>query len=185
MRGLGLVVVLVVGAVVVGGGGEGKGSLALPPVACATPLTNQPTPPKPNPNPKQIIRYIAYARKYVHPRLSREAAAVLQETYLRMRAEARLGALRCVALVVVCVCVGVAVCLVGWMVGWFGGVEGVDVRKRLASPTPSVHPQQPQTTGRSMPITTRQLESLIRLSQARAKAELREVVTKVRQEGDK
>lgn len=32
-------------------------------------------------------------------------------------------------------------------------------------------------TGRSMPITLRQLESLIRLSQARARAELREWVT--------
>ena len=37
----------------------------------------------------------------------------------------------------------------------------------------------PGNAGKSMPITTRQLESLIRLSQARAKAELREVVTQV------
>lgn len=51
---------------------------------------NQPTNPPSNPT-QRNERYIAYARKYVHPRLSREAAGVLQETYLRMRAEARLG----------------------------------------------------------------------------------------------
>lgn len=61
-------------------------------------------------------RYIAYARKYVHPRLSREAAAVLQEFFLRMRAEARMGALRlsCYWLCV-CVCdVIVVVCTYMW-----------------------------------------------------------------------
>ncbi|KAI9146044.1 MCM2/3/5 family-domain-containing protein [Paraphysoderma sedebokerense] len=75
------------------------------------------------PIPLPLLRkYIAYARKYVHPRLSAEAAEVLQNFYLTLR-------------------------------------------KKYRCPD-------------STPITTRQLESLIRLSEARARLELREVVTK-------
>jgi DNA helicase MCM8 len=75
-----------------------------------------------DPLPPALLRkYIAYARCYCKPRLTVEAARVLQTLYLVMRSEA--------------------------------------------------------AGGRSMPITTRQLESLVRLSQARAKADLREEVT--------
>lgn len=45
-----------------------------------------------DPIPHEILRkYIAYARKYIHPRLTPAAAAVLKELYLKMREEARLG----------------------------------------------------------------------------------------------
>jgi len=72
--------------------------------------------------PLLLRKYIAYARKYVMPRLSSEACQVLQSFYISLR------------------------------------------KKHRAND--------------STPITTRQLESLIRLSEARAKAELREVITK-------
>ncbi|KAJ8556976.1 hypothetical protein ON010_g8989 [Phytophthora cinnamomi] len=72
-----------------------------------------------------VRKFIAYARRYVHPRLSSEAAAVLQKKYLELRSAG----------------------------------EGQQ------NPTDSI------------PITTRQLESLIRLSQARARAELAETVS--------
>ncbi|KAH6583211.1 hypothetical protein BASA60_001570 [Batrachochytrium salamandrivorans] len=68
-----------------------------------------------------LRKYIAYARTYTKPRLTKEAAAVLQSFYLTLRSKYR----------------------------------SVD----------------------STPITTRQLESMIRLSEARARSELREVVT--------
>lgn len=71
-----------------------------------------------------LKKFIAYARRYVHPRLSPEAAAVLQRKYLELRS---------------------------------GGENS--------------------NTADSVPITTRQLESLIRLAQARAKADFSEVVT--------
>lgn len=74
------------------------------------------------PLPASILRkYIAYARKYVNPKLSLEACDVLQEFYIGLR--------------------------------------------------------KIQHSSDSIPITTRQLESLIRLAQARAKLELREIVT--------
>ena len=45
-----------------------------------------------DPVPLELLRkYIAYARKYVHPRVTPAAAAVLQDCYLRMRSEARMG----------------------------------------------------------------------------------------------
>ncbi|KAF9557028.1 DNA replication licensing factor mcm8 [Mortierella alpina] len=69
-----------------------------------------------------LRKYIAYARQYVHPRLSPEAAATLQDFYLLLRARHR----------------------------------------------------SPDGT----PVTTRQLESLIRMSEAKARMELREVVTR-------
>ncbi|CAI5722468.1 unnamed protein product [Hyaloperonospora brassicae] len=72
-----------------------------------------------------VRKFIAYARRYVHPRLSPEAATVLQRKYLELRAAG----------------------------------EG------------------DQNSADSIPITTRQLESLIRLSQARARAELAETVS--------
>ncbi|XP_069464372.1 DNA helicase MCM8 [Ambystoma mexicanum] len=73
--------------------------------------------------PHQLLRkYIGYARQYVHPRLSPEAAQVLQTFYLELRKHN----------------------------------QGAD----------------------STPITTRQLESLIRLTEARAKLEMREKSTK-------
>nr|CAD7462132.1 unnamed protein product [Timema tahoe] len=72
-----------------------------------------------DPIPHQLLRkYVSYARKYVHPVLSPEAAAVLQQFYLDLR-------------------------------------------------------RQHQSLD-STPITTRQLESLVRLVEARAKLELRE-----------
>ncbi|PAA84465.1 hypothetical protein BOX15_Mlig027573g2, partial [Macrostomum lignano] len=75
-----------------------------------------------NPVPHALMRkYIAYARKYVQPRLTREAAAELQKFYLELRA-----GLRC---------------------------------------------------RDACPVTTRQLESLVRLTEARARAELRELCT--------
>ncbi|TMW66782.1 hypothetical protein Poli38472_014094 [Pythium oligandrum] len=79
-----------------------------------------------NPIPIYFMRkYISYARRYVHPRLSSEAAALLQQKYLEMR----------------------------------------------NAGDSHLHPSD------SIPITTRQLESLIRLAQARAKAEFSEIVT--------
>eukprot|EP00794_Sanderia_malayensis_P020314 gene20314-22313_t len=69
-----------------------------------------------------LRKYIAYARKYVHPKISEEAASILQEFYLSLRRHYR-------------------------------GPE-------------------------SSPVTTRQLESLIRLTEARAKLELREKATR-------
>lgn len=72
-----------------------------------------------------LKKFIAYARRYVHPRLSPDAAALLQKKYLELRAAG----------------------------------------------------ESNQNAADSIPITTRQLESLIRLSQARAKADFSEVVT--------
>ncbi|XP_029772808.1 DNA helicase MCM8 isoform X2 [Suricata suricatta] len=73
--------------------------------------------------PHQLLRkYIGYARQYVYPRLSAEAAQILQDFYLELRKQSQ----------------------------------------RL----------------NSSPITTRQLESLIRLTEARARLELREEATK-------
>ncbi|OQR83613.1 DNA replication licensing factor MCM8 [Achlya hypogyna] len=69
-----------------------------------------------------IRRYIAYARKYIHPQLSPAAQRFLQDKYLQMRADA-------------------------------------------------------ETSADGIPITMRQLESLIRLAQARAKIELADVVS--------
>jgi DNA helicase MCM8 len=71
--------------------------------------------------PRLLRKYIAYARKYVHPVLSDDAKQILQSYYLKLR--------------------------------------------------------QNHHSSDSTPITTRQLESLIRLAQARAKIELRESVT--------
>ncbi|KAB1262745.1 DNA helicase MCM8 [Camelus dromedarius] len=76
-----------------------------------------------DPIPHQLLRkYIGYARQYVYPRLSAEAAQILQGFYLELRKQSQ----------------------------------------RL----------------NSSPITTRQLESLIRLTEARARLELREEATK-------
>uniref|UniRef100_A0A3B3B4M9 DNA helicase MCM8 n=1 Tax=Oryzias melastigma TaxID=30732 RepID=A0A3B3B4M9_ORYME len=73
--------------------------------------------------PASLLRkYISYARQYVHPTLSPEAAQTLQDFYLSLRSQA--------------------------------------------------------SSADSTPITTRQLESLIRLTEARAKLELRETATK-------
>ncbi|NXN21916.1 MCM8 helicase, partial [Nycticryphes semicollaris] len=73
--------------------------------------------------PHQLLRkYVGYARQYVHPTLSPEAAQVLQDFYLELRKQN----------------------------------QGAD----------------------STPITTRQLESLIRLTEARSRLELREKSTK-------
>lgn len=71
--------------------------------------------------PSLLKKYVTYARKYVHPKLSGAAATVLQDLYLKIRKKAY--------------------------------------------------------EGNSLPITTRQLESLVRLSQARARAELRDRVS--------
>ncbi|KAM3606786.1 uncharacterized protein V6R79_023226 [Siganus canaliculatus] len=69
-----------------------------------------------------LRKYISYARQYVHPTLSPEAAKIIQGFYLSLRSQAH--------------------------------------------------------TADSTPITTRQLESLIRLTEARARLELREKATK-------
>uniref|UniRef100_A0AAY4CF72 DNA helicase MCM8 n=1 Tax=Denticeps clupeoides TaxID=299321 RepID=A0AAY4CF72_9TELE len=76
-----------------------------------------------DPIPHQLLRkYVGYARHYVHPTLSAEAAQVLQDFYLELRKQ--------------------------------------------------------NHAADSTPITTRQLESLIRLTEARARLELREKATK-------
>eukprot|EP01083_Nonionella_stella_P120737 362060_1 len=75
-----------------------------------------------NPLPRALMRkYIAYARRYVKPKLSGAAKSILQAFYLNLRAQ--------------------------------------------------------HQSADSTPITTRQLESMIRLAEARAKLELREEVT--------
>ena len=71
---------------------------------------------------EQMRRYIEYAKVYCHPQLSKQAARVLQQLYLNMRAQS------------------------------------------AAAPS------------QSMPVTTRHLESLIRLAQARARIDLRDEV---------
>eukprot|EP00026_Physarum_polycephalum_P003849 Phypoly_transcript_03865.p1 GENE.Phypoly_transcript_03865~~Phypoly_transcript_03865.p1 ORF type:complete len:758 (+),score=108.96 Phypoly_transcript_03865:32-2275(+) len=71
--------------------------------------------------PVMLRKYISYARKYCHPKVSAEACDVLREFYLKLRRENK--------------------------------------------------------TPEGTPITTRQLESLIRLAEARAKLELQEVAT--------
>ncbi|WAR02957.1 MCM8-like protein [Mya arenaria] len=68
------------------------------------------------------LKYVGYARKYVHPKIGPEAAKVIQTFYLELR-------------------------------------------------------RQHQTQD-STPITTRQLESLIRLTEARARLELREIASR-------
>lgn len=76
-----------------------------------------------DPIPAQLLRkYVGYARKYVHPKIGKEAAQAIQNFYLELR-------------------------------------------------------KQHQTQD-STPITTRQLESMIRLTEARARLELREEATK-------
>ncbi|KAL7541492.1 hypothetical protein ACHAXR_011294 [Thalassiosira sp. AJA248-18] len=76
------------------------------------------------PLPLQLLKdYIAYAREYCRPKMTAEAAMVLQEHFLKLR-----------------------------------------------------HPGQNVNKKDNVPITTRQLEALIRLSQARAKACLRPMV---------
>ena len=73
-----------------------------------------------DPIPHVLLRkYIAYARKYVTPKLSSEAAKVIQDFYLELRKQ--------------------------------------------------------RQSGNTTPITTRQLESLIRLTEARARLEMREL----------
>ncbi|KAG0046935.1 DNA replication licensing factor mcm8 [Gryganskiella cystojenkinii] len=69
-----------------------------------------------------LRKYIAYARKYVHPKLSPDAAATLQDFYLMMRTKHR----------------------------------------------------SPDGT----PVTTRQLESMIRMAEAKARMEMRDTVTR-------
>ncbi|CAM1325469.1 MCM8 (predicted) [Pycnogonum litorale] len=69
-----------------------------------------------------LRKYIAYARHYVKPKLSPEAASVIQEFYIHLRKQ--------------------------------------------------------HHTYDSIPITTRQAESLLRLTEARAKLDLREIATK-------
>ncbi len=71
--------------------------------------------------PELIRKYIAYARKYVKPKLSVEAGKEIQEFYLKLR--------------------------------------------------------ETHHCADATPITTRQLESVMRLTEARAKVELREVAT--------
>ncbi|XP_062165844.1 probable DNA helicase MCM8 isoform X2 [Alnus glutinosa] len=74
------------------------------------------------PLPAQLLRkYIAYARTYVFPRMSKPAAEILQKFYLQLRGH--------------------------------------------------------DTSGDGTPITARQLESLVRLAEARARLELREEIT--------
>ncbi|XP_033956117.2 DNA helicase MCM8 [Pseudochaenichthys georgianus] len=76
-----------------------------------------------DPIPASLLRkYISYARQYVHPVLSPEAAEIIQEFYLSLRSQGN--------------------------------------------------------SADSTPITTRQLESLIRLTEARARLDLRETATK-------
>ncbi|AWP14594.1 putative DNA helicase MCM8 [Scophthalmus maximus] len=69
-----------------------------------------------------LRKYISYARQYVHPLLSPEAAQIIQDFYLSLRSQGH--------------------------------------------------------TADATPITTRQLESLIRLTEARARLDLRETATK-------
>ena len=79
--------------------------------------------PDDEPLPPQLLRkYIAYARQYVHPRLTPEAAVVLKTFYLNLR------------------------------------------RQSAADPG-------------APPVTHRQLESLVRLAEARTRIDLRELVT--------
>lgn len=75
--------------------------------------------------PKQLMRkYIAYARQYVHPVLSKEASVIIKEYYLVLRQK-------------------------------YAG----------------------DSVSGSLPVTARQLESMVRMAEARARLELRDIVT--------
>lgn len=74
-------------------------------------------------SPDFLKKYIAYCKKYINPRLTPEAAVVLQTFYLELRK------------------------------------------------------QHAFNVSDSVPITTRQLESMVRLAEARAKCEMRDIVT--------
>jgi DNA helicase MCM8 len=81
---------------------------------------------------EQMKRYIEYAKQYVHPVLTPEAAKILQKMYLTMRA---------------------------------------------TSVFQSDSSSSSKSGGGGLPVTTRHLESMIRLCQARARMELRMEVT--------
>lgn len=78
--------------------------------------------------PEQIKRYLEYAKKYVHPTLTKNAAKILQKMYLKLRSHYHQSS-------------------------------------------------SSASSASSLPVTTRHLESLIRLSQARARMELSSEVT--------
>ncbi len=77
-------------------------------------------------NPDLLKKYISYARRYVKPRISREAAKLIEEFYVSMRRKA------------------------------------LEVTSDKGGPPP-------------IPITTRQLEALIRLTEAHARLKLKQV----------
>lgn len=81
--------------------------------------------------PEHLLRkYLSYARRFCHPRLTKESASVLKEFYLSLRKSS------------------------------FHSDSSISIGREHISP-----------------VTTRQLESLIRLSEARARCELREYIS--------
>jgi replicative DNA helicase Mcm len=79
-------------------------------------------------NPDLLKKYISYARRYIKPRISREAAKLIEEFYVNMRKKA------------------------------------LEIERAMESGGPPL-----------IPITTRQLEALIRLTEAHARLKLKQV----------
>ena len=107
--------------------------------------------------PPLLRKYIAYARAHVQPVLSTAARDVIEAFYLQLRGKQRGGDSVPVAHARswACACISLA----------------SPLHLLISSPLLTVHTLPP------LQVTTRQLESLIRLAEARARMDLREEVT--------
>mmetsp|Transcript_24724 Transcript_24724/g.98146 ORF Transcript_24724/g.98146 Transcript_24724/m.98146 type:complete len:392 (+) Transcript_24724:2607-3782(+) len=102
--------------------------------------------------PRATLReYVAHARARCHPRLSREAAALLRTTYLDARARVASSSQK------------------------NGDLLAPAFQPRT---TGAARSSGKPTTGSAMPVTMRHLESLVRLAKARARMDLRRLVTR-------
>ncbi len=107
----------------------------------------------PTMSPSLLRKYIAYARQNVTPRMTREAAQILCDFYLSLRRRYSYAS------------------------------DGPAMPPLVVQPAGTLHPAlagaqlSPLPSEEMLPITTRHLESMIRLGEARAKAELRSHVS--------
>ncbi len=104
-----------------------------------------------DPIPPSLLRkYIAYARKYAQPVLTGEAAKVLQDFYLNLRLKVK----------------------------WKKYAKRDEKTPHNDPFSTTTIPFFKYRSSDAIPITTRQLESMVRLAEARARADLREYVVK-------